>query len=83
MSERVPAASGRHCGRCRFFVGEPRALEQAIPGLGILSSAYGSVRDNTGLCGRREFFVTADARVCIEFAPLESNAPSATPKEQC
>jgi len=32
------------CGGCRFFTGTPAALERAIPGLNILSSAYGSVR---------------------------------------
>jgi len=37
------------CGLCRFFTGAPAELERAIPGLNILSSAYGSVRADTGL----------------------------------
>ena len=77
MARCVPAASGLRCGRCRFFVGEPRALEQAIPGLGILSSGYGSVRDDTGLCSRHDMFVTAGNKACIEFAPSASDGPSA------
>ncbi len=76
MGERLPAASGLHCGRCRFFIGEPRALEQAIPGLGILSSAYGSVRDNTGLCGRRDSFVAAGDSACSEFAQAAGDSDS-------
>jgi hypothetical protein len=40
------------CGMCRFLTGAPAALERAIPGLNILSSAFGSVRADTGLCER-------------------------------
>ena len=58
----------KQCGACRFFIGTPDALERAIPGLNILSSAYGSVRGNTGLCERHEFFVTAITAACPEFA---------------
>ncbi len=74
MSKGLPVASGPHCGRCRFFIGEPRALEQAIPGLDILSSAYGSVRGDTGLCGRRDSFVAACDRACMEFAQLAGDS---------
>jgi len=48
----------RSCGVCVHFADDPAALERAIPGLNILSSAYGSVRDETGLCRRRDAFVT-------------------------
>jgi len=68
MSHGVPAASTQHCGGCRFFTGEPAALERAIPGLNILSSAYGSVRDETGLCDQRESFVTFVNAACAEFS---------------
>lgn len=56
------------CARCRSFVGEAAALERAVPGLNILSSAYGSVRAHTGLCERHGTFVTAGQR-CAEFQP--------------
>ncbi len=38
------------CHDCRLFVSEPQELERALPGLNILSSAFGSVRADTGLC---------------------------------
>jgi hypothetical protein len=52
---------------CRFFTGAPAALERAIPGLNILSSAYGAVRGDTGLCGRHETFTTATTPACPQF----------------
>lgn len=58
----------QRCGGCRFFTGEPAALERAIPGLNILSSAYGSVRDNTGLCEERESFVTFATVACAKYS---------------
>ena len=60
--------SQRRCGACRFFTGSPAALERAIPGLNILSSAWGSVRGDTGLCERHETFVTAVTAACPDFA---------------
>jgi hypothetical protein len=42
------------CGQCRFFTGAPAAIERAIPGLNILSSAFGSVRADTGPCPQFE-----------------------------
>ncbi len=56
------------CGRCRFFIGRPSALEAAIPGLNILSSAYGSVRGTTGLCSRHDSFTTEMTAACSDFA---------------
>jgi hypothetical protein len=55
------------CGVCRFFTGAPAALERAVPGLGILSSAYGSVRGDTGLCERHGVFTTARSAACPQF----------------
>ncbi|MHB8623465.1 MAG: hypothetical protein ACYC9J_09265 [Sulfuricaulis sp.] len=67
MAHGAPAASTQRCGACRFFTGEPAALERAIPGLNILSSAYGSVRANTGLCEQYESFVTFVTPACDKF----------------
>lgn len=58
----------RRCGACRFFTGTPAALERALPGLNILSSAYGSVRGNTGLCEHHDSFVTSATPACPAFA---------------
>ena len=57
----------KRCGACRFFTGTPAALEHAIPGLNILSSAYGSVRGDTGLCERHDRFVTGATEACTEY----------------
>ena len=55
------------CANCRFFTGAPEALERAIPGLNILSSAYGSVRADTGLCERHGVFTTTRSTACPQF----------------
>jgi hypothetical protein len=55
------------CAACRFFTGAPAALERAIPGLNILSSAFGSVRADTGLCERHGVFTTTCSRACPQF----------------
>jgi hypothetical protein len=52
---------------CRFFTGAPAALERAVPGLNILSSAYGSVRADSGLCERHGTFTTARSAACPQF----------------
>jgi len=57
----------KRCAACRFFTGAPAALERALPGLNSLSSAYGSVRANTGLCQRHDVFVTARSPACEQF----------------
>jgi hypothetical protein len=48
------------------------ALERAIAGLNILSSAYGAARGDTGLCGQRESFTTAMACACPQFEETNS-----------
>jgi hypothetical protein len=55
------------CATCRFFTGAPAVLERAVPGVNILSSAYGSVRADTGLCQRHDVFVTERSAACPEF----------------
>jgi len=47
---------GKSCGGCRHFVGTAAGLEREVAGLNILSSAYGSVRAETGLCRLRDMF---------------------------
>ncbi len=60
-------AGGATCSACRFFTGAPAALERALPGVNILSSAYGSVRADTGLCERHAVFTTARTAACPQF----------------
>jgi hypothetical protein len=67
-SFRLSAPSlANNCAACRYFTGAPAALERAIPGLNILSSAYGSVRGKTGLCERHDTFTTAGTPACPQF----------------
>jgi len=61
MGTRETVNAGLRCGRCPHYLGDPAALESALPGLNILSSAFGSVRDETGLCRRFETFVVRTA----------------------
>jgi hypothetical protein len=63
------AGAMTRCAVCRFFTGAPAALERAIPGLNILSSAYGSVHADSGLCERHDFFTTAATPACPLFEP--------------
>ncbi|MDE2089073.1 MAG: hypothetical protein KGJ12_03515 [Gammaproteobacteria bacterium] len=59
------------CWDCRFFIGEAAALEQAVPGLNILSSAYGSVRWATGLCEHFDRF-QVPIPACPKFQAVEA-----------
>jgi hypothetical protein len=55
-----------NCRDCRFFVSEPAALERALPGFNILSSAFGAVRAGTALCTQGDRFIVA-APACTHF----------------
>ena len=45
------------CRQCLHCVESPASLEKMLPGLGILSSAYGSVRGDTALCQLHDQFI--------------------------
>ncbi len=62
----MKTASILTCRNCRFFNGDPAAIEAAFPGLNSLSSAYSSVRAEAGICSRRELFVSP-SRGCEDF----------------
>ena len=74
ISFRFSAAqnAAARCAACRFFAGAPGALERAIPGVNILSSTYGSVRADTGLCERHGVFTTARSAACPQFEVNDS-----------
>lgn len=57
------------CRHCRHFVVEPGELETLIPGLNIVSSAYGSVRADTAYCQFKDMFLLSTA-ACPGFEPL-------------
>jgi hypothetical protein len=77
-ADRTPIVSGvdssmreSTCRDCKFFIVEPRQLEEAIPGLRILSSAFGSVRADTALCDYDGVFITA-MPACRHFHPKDT-----------
>jgi hypothetical protein len=57
------------CRQCAHFVTDPGELETIIPGLNIVSSAYGSVRADTAYCKSRDIFLTSII-ICPAFKPL-------------
>ncbi len=66
------------CRNCRRFVYAPQDLEWALPGLNILSSAFGSVRADSGLCKATDT-LTPPRTACSHFLAEEpaSAKPSA------
>ncbi len=54
------------CSQCRYFSNSPAEIEKAFPGLNILSSAYGAVRADAGICSRHDLFLTPRHQ-CTEF----------------
>jgi len=60
--------SPQTCRQCGLFIHAPQELEQAVPGFNILSSAFGSVRGETGLCKASETFV-APMPACRAYRP--------------
>jgi hypothetical protein len=59
------------CRQCEHFVIDPKELETLIPGLNIVSSAYGSVRADTAYCKFKDIFLTP-ILACPAYKPLSS-----------
>jgi len=64
------------CIDCCHFRNEPRALEAALAGVGILSSVYGAVRAYDGLCELHERYVAGYGR-CERFQKLHVSSVGA------
>jgi hypothetical protein len=60
------------CENCRHFHNDPAFLERAWAGLSIMSSAYGSVRANDGLCDLHNLYLSS-ADSCPDHSPLALN----------
>ncbi|MGD0281231.1 MAG: hypothetical protein ABSB95_02585 [Dissulfurispiraceae bacterium] len=60
------------CIECGFFQNNPAIIETAFPGLNSLSSAYSSVRAESGICERLELFISSRYG-CKFFSPGEEN----------
>jgi hypothetical protein len=59
----------KSCLQCEYFVIDPGELESIIPGLNIVSSAYGSVRAETAYCKFKDIFLT-QVLACHAFKSL-------------
>ena len=66
-------ANRKRCLACRHFRNGPRYLESVFKGMNILSSAYGSVRGNDGICLLRDVYLSADA-CCDASVPSEASS---------
>ncbi len=68
--------SPEQCGACRHFRNDAGYLETALAGLTCLSSAYGSVRYDDGICLRHDRLIAARAS-CADFAKADIAARTA------
>ena len=57
------------CANCAHFLDDPRQLEVELPGLTILSSAYGDTRGDQGLCRWHQRLITPGL-TCEAFCPV-------------
>jgi len=64
----MPTIDPDSCPRCRHFIDDPQQLEAALPGLTILSSAWGSTRGDAGLCDCHGTWQDPETG-CSDFAP--------------
>ncbi|MGA2293473.1 hypothetical protein [Bradyrhizobium sp.] len=63
MSDKGPQ---RQCRCCSHFRNDAKYLETAFKGLASLSSAYGSVRSDDGICLRHDRYLSARSS-CPDF----------------
>jgi hypothetical protein len=54
------------CGSCVHFQNDPAVLEKTWPGLSSISSGFGSVRAQDGICNRHELYLSS-GDVCRDF----------------
>jgi hypothetical protein len=66
----------RHCLACIHFRNDAMFLEAAFGGLTSLSSAFGSVRADDGICLRHDRYLSARS-CCPEFAAAPATADGA------
>jgi hypothetical protein len=57
------------CRSCRHFRNDAAYLEAAFAGLTSLSSAFGSVRSDDGICLRHDRYLSARSS-CSDFSPM-------------
>jgi hypothetical protein len=75
MSHATPEAL-RQCRTCRHFRNDAAFLEAAFAGLTSMSSGYGSVRADDGICLRHDRYLGAHA-TCDEYAACAAEPAAA------
>ena len=73
---RVPAE--RRCACCRHFMNDRAQVERELPGLLVLSSAYGDSWTHAGLCARHHVMLLP-FNTCDGFAPRTPTSETPTP----
>jgi hypothetical protein len=69
MSDKGPQPQ---CRSCDHFRNDPKYLETVFEGLTSLSSGYGSVRSDDGVCLRHDRYLSARSS-CADFLPVTSH----------
>jgi hypothetical protein len=63
--------SGPVCQDCVYFQNDPALIEEAWPGLTVMSSGFASVRDRDGFCSYNQLYLSATDS-CLHFMPRNS-----------
>lgn len=66
MIYNAPQVHGQ-CRGCRYFRNDAKYLETVFAGLASLSSGYGSVRSDDGICLRHDRYLSARS-FCADFS---------------
>ncbi len=67
----------QHCLACVHFRNDAKYLEAAFGGLTSLSSAFGSVRGDDGICLRHDRYLSAHG-FCSQFSPADGKRSEAS-----
>jgi len=67
----------QHCFACVHFRNDAKFLEAAFGGLTSLSSGFGSVRGDDGICLHHDRYLSARSS-CSEFTPARKNRSGAS-----
>jgi hypothetical protein len=75
MSDKAPQGQ---CRSCHHFRNDANYLETVFRGLTSLSSGYGSVRSDDGICVRHDRYLSARSS-CSDFCPLTTHPIAGEP----
>jgi hypothetical protein len=73
----LDATPQHHCFACVHFRNDAKFLEAAFGGLTSLSSGFGSVRGDDGICLHHDRYLSARSS-CSEFTPARKNRSDAS-----